>query len=165
MKVLIQLSLVVLLGWGAGARAESKLGVGFILGSPTALSAKWYESDKRAFDLQMAFFQDHYFLLYGDYLVHFPGAFRAPHRFIRELSPYIGVGPFMAFATKDRHPRGKYFDDDDDDFAIGVRVPFGIEWIWDEIPIGIGLEIAPGIVVAPSTDGVVQGGLTLRYYF
>lgn len=175
MKAWTKFLILASLLFGSLAFAEGKLGAGFVLGGPTALSGKWFKTDEHAFDLQLAFFHDDYFLIYGDFLRHFPGQFNSREKFVRQLSPYVGVGPFFAFANDDHdHHHGvhhhhdhrpKYFEGTDDDFAFGVRVPFGIEWLWDKVPLGIGVEIAPGIVLVPHTDGVVHAGLTLRYYF
>lgn len=144
---------------GLQARGESLFGVGFVLGEPTALSFNWYVNEEKAADLQFAILSDEYFLTYFDYTFHYPDMKFA------QFSPYFGIGAFGVFATQDDHPRGNYFDKRDDDFAVGARIPFGIEWLWKRAPLGIGLEIAPGIVVAPTTIGAIQGGLTLRFYF
>lgn len=140
--------------------AWAEVGVGFVLGEPTALSARWNRNSEQALDLQFAFFRDDYMLVYGDYLFLYPKIVKLKH-----LTPYVGVGPLFAIATDDDHERGRYFDERDDDFALGVRVPFGFEWRLDRVPLGLGAEIAPGIVVLPATEALVQAGLSLRYYF
>ena len=163
-QVMRYLVLVLCVLFAASSEAKGNIGVGFVLGSPTALSAKGFISKKNAWDVQLAF-DDDAFIVYGDYLMHFPGAFKTNDPFGSRLTPYVGVGPVLAVETKDRHDEGKFFDERDDDMAIGVRVPFGVEWIGDEVPIGVGLEIGPGIIVAPGTDGFFTAGVTLRYYF
>lgn len=145
--------------------AEKKYGIGFILGDPTALSGKYNMSHEHAIDLQLAFNASDFLLVYGDYHWKFPGIFNSSDKFIQELTPYMGAGPVVAIASKKDHKKGDYFDKRNDSFAMGVRLPFGIEWVWDKVPLGIGLEIAPGIVVVPSTDGFLHGGVTFRYYF
>jgi len=145
--------------------ASKKFGAGFILGDPTALSVRYDQSEERAWDAQLAFGISDYFLIYGDYLVKFPGVFNSTEKFIEQLTPYAGIGPAFIFASKKDHPRGSYFDNRDDRFALAVRIPFGIEWRYDKFPIGIGLEIAPGIVIVPNTDGFLHGGVSFRYYF
>lgn len=144
---------------------EHKIGVGFVLGEPTALSGKYLVSAQHAIDLQLAFNSSDYLLVYGDYHWRFPGVFNSDDEIVQQLTPYVGAGPLLAFASKKDHGKGGYFDKRDDKFAAGVRIPFGIEWIGAKVPIGIGAEIAPGIVIAPATTGFLQGGITLRYYF
>lgn len=140
----------------------AKTGVGAILGDPTALSLKHFIGTD-AIDGGLGFGR-HEVILYADYLKHFPGKLGKQNAFVANLTPYVGVGPVFAFGDNDK--KNKHFiDDDDDDFAFGARIPFGAEWMSREIPIGISLEIVPGIVVVPSTDAFVQGGLAIRYYF
>lgn len=144
--------------------ADKTFGVGFVLGDPTALSGKYNISATHAVDAQIAFSSD-YLLIYGDYHWRFPGIFNSDQKFVQQLTPYMGAGPALVFASKNDHARGNYFDKRDDRFALGARLPFGIEWMWDRVPLGIGLEIAPGIVVVPATTAFLHGGVTFRYYF
>jgi|FLYM01.1.fsa_nt_gi hypothetical protein len=155
----------MIFGGQAFAQEEGKVGVGFVLGDPTALSFKYFMANDRAFDIQGSINGNDYFLVWSDYLFHYPRYFGTSHRFLELLSPYVGIGVIGALASKSDHDRGSYFDKRDDDFALGARVPFGIEWFWDKAPIAVGLEIVPGIIVAPATRGLLQGGLTLRFYF
>lgn len=141
--------------------AFAKTGVGVILGDPTALSLKHFIGPD-AIDGGLSF-GHHEILLYGDYLKHFPGRLGKQNAFVANLTPYVGVGPVFAFGDNDR--KHHFIDDNDDDFAFGARIPFGAEWMSREIPLGISLEIVPGIVVVPETDAFVQGGLAIRYYF
>ncbi|HVK62262.1 MAG TPA: DUF3996 domain-containing protein [Bdellovibrionales bacterium] len=155
----------VTLALSSNATAKGDFGVGFILGSPTALSAKVLLADNKAVDFGLAFSSSEYFLIFGDYLVHFPEIIPPKNEFLRDLHPYIGIGPIFAFATDDDHDKDKYFDDRDDRFAFGIRVPFGIEWLYSKFPIGVSLELAPGITVVPATHGLLNAGIAIRYYF
>lgn len=164
----LAVSLTLSIGSNAFAK-EPSWGIGLILGSPTALSAKHYMANSKAVDMGLAYNIHDYFLLYGDYLHHFRGVFKTEEKFVNDLTPYVGVGPVLVFDTGNgdyhrRHDRD-YFDDEHGDVALGVRIPLGIEWISDQIPLGVSLEIAPGIVVLPATDAFIQGGVAARYYF
>ena len=145
--------------------ADKNLGLGFILGNPTALSVKWLSSEESALDFQASLSEKDYLVLWGDYLFQYPGFFGNANKFARRLTPYVGVGPLIALGTKNDHDKGDFFDERDDDFALGLRVPFGMEWFWDRVPLAVGLELAPGVIVAPATRGIVQGGLSFRFYF
>lgn len=138
-------------------------GAGVILGDPTALSGKYFMGET-AFDAGLSF-GHHELLIYGDYLRHFPGKLGKQNEFVAGLTPYVGVGPVFAFADGDDDHKHHFIEDDDDDFAFGARIPLGVEWIYQELPIGVSLEIAPGAVIVPETDAFVQGGLAVRYYF
>lgn len=164
LRALAVLMLSIFCGSFAHAQ-ENRFGLGFILGDPTGLSVRYYQDDEHSYDAQLAGLGSNYMLLWGDMDFHFPDLIKEQHPILERLSPYVGVGPVIAISTKDDHEKGQYFDDRDNDFAIGVRVPFGVEWIWDRVPIGVGVEVTPGIMVLPATHSLLMGGLTLRYYF
>jgi len=145
--------------------SEHEYGLGFILGEPTAISFKYNRATTESYDAQLSFAFHDYLILYGDRLWNFPGLFRKNNEFTQHLVPYVGVGPVLAFAGATDHSQGDYFHRRSDSFAMGVRVPFGAEWMWEKVPLGIGLELAPAIVILPGTEGFLMGGLTIRYYF
>lgn len=166
MRNLFALLIILILTLPASYGASKKFGAGVLLGDPTALSAKYFLDNRTAVDAGLSF-GGHYFMLFGDYLKHFPGSIKANNAFISSLNPYVGVGPLIAIDTEeDRHDKHHHiFEDDDDDFALAARIPLGIEWLANEIPLGISLEIVPGIVIVPATEAFFQGGLAIRYYF
>ncbi len=147
----------------AQARTGGPVGLGIILGEPSALNLKYDQSPNDAFDLGLAFNFDRWVLVYGDYQYKFANVIRpAP-----QLTPYLGLGVVIVASNKSiEDTRGtRYFDSSaSSKFALGVRVPIGIEWRPDA-PIGIFAEIAPGLAVIPSTVGFFQGGIGIRYYF
>lgn len=164
---LILTTLLTLAAAGNVQASERKYGIGFVLGNPTALSGRYNMAKDKALDLQFAFDSGNWILFYGDYLIKFPGVFNSHEEFIEALTPYAGIGPVAAIGQGKDHDRGDYFDKRSDSFALAVRIPFGIEWMNPnpKMPIGIGLELAPGIVIVPRTDGFLHGGVTFRYYF
>ena len=139
-------------------------GLGVTLGDPTGLSGKYFMNRQTAIDGAIAY-GSHELILYGDYLKHFPGAFGRQNEFVSQLNPYVGVGPVFAFGDGNHDHKHRFMDDDDDDFAFGGRIPLGIEWLPNNVPLGVSLEIAPGMRIVPGTDAFVQGGLAIRYYF
>lgn len=153
--------LIILLFVLFSFQSFAKTGVGVILGDPTALSLKqFFGAD--AVDAGLSF-GHHEVLLYGDYLKHFPGQLGKQNEFVANLTPYVGIGPIFAFGDNDKHHH--FIDDDDDTFSFGGRIPFGAEWLSREIPLGVSVEIVPGVAVIPETNAFIQGGLALRYYF
>lgn len=149
--------------------AARGLGMGVIIGDPTGLSFKNFFQGTKAIDGAIAYNSDEV-ILYSDYLMHFPGTFGKQNDFVAALTPYAGIGPVLAFDDDDdhnhhNHDRDLVDNDEDDEFALGVRIPFGIEWTAKSAPVGISLEIVPGVVVISETDAFMQGGLALRYYF
>lgn len=140
-----------------------ELGVGIILGEPTGLSAKYWKTKNQAFDAALAYSFDDFFMVYADYLLHFPSLLSGSKGVARELMPFLGIGGVISVGLSGNGNDGNLSNDDD--FAVGIRIPLGIEWLPSGTPLGISLEIAPGLSVIPSTDGFLQGGLALRYYF
>lgn len=146
---------------------EEKFGVGAILGDPTGISVKYLINDM-GLDATLSYNNDE-LIIYGDYLKHFPGRLGKKNAFVSALTPYIGAGPILAFKDEHKYHHDSDFVDDnsDDDWALGVRVPVGIEWMNPEkkLPIGIGVEVVPGLEIVPETEGFFQAGFTARYYF
>lgn len=164
--ILLALSLT-LFAWTQKTHAadSSGFGAGIILGSPTAITAKYWLDQQAAIDGGIAFSLSDYFLFYGDYLFHYPGAFKQKNKFVSELIPYVGVGGIIALANSNRIDNDRYLGRTTGTLGLGVRVPFGIEWMPSKIPIGVFLELVPGISIIPATSILFQGGLGIRYYF
>lgn len=148
------------------ASRSGSFGLGLIIGEPTAITGKLWLEPMKAIDFAFAYSFDHYLVLYSDYLVHFPEVFSHSSLFLSETTPYFGVGAVLAFAEghhmdKDR----KFFGHRSESVGVGVRVPFGAEWRPHLTPIGVFLELTPGISVIPETSGLFEGGIGVRYYF
>lgn len=130
---------------------HGNIGVGVIFGEPTGLSGKMWTTDKTAFDLGLAWsFSDNgNFHIHGDYLFHNFGLFDVSKG---SLPIYIGIGVRMKFR-------------DNADDKIGVRFPIGIEYFFEDWPIAVFGEVVPILDLAPSTEGDINGGLGIRFYF
>ncbi len=161
------------LAWTADARADDDevlsnhvtvdapydgytLGVGAILGDPTALGLKTRFDENNALQLHVGWgFADPYgaratFIL--DYLAHIT-IFAAETRDVGLLTPYIGLGGKLGLR------------EGDDPVAIGARVPLGLGFLFREVPIEVFLEVAPGVLVFPAVAALVDGGVGARVYF
>jgi hypothetical protein len=150
----------------AGADQVHKTGVGFILGSPTALTGKHWLDSRSAVDAGLSFGINDYFLIYGDYLFHFPELFgKSNSQFVEDLIPYAGVGGIFAVGTKEQSTRSGYFGKNRGEAGLGARFPVGVEWLPKNTPVGIYLELALGLSILPETSGFAQGGLGARFYF
>ena len=141
-------------------------GLGVILGEPSALSAKLEVSERTEYDAGIAFNFDQWVLIYGDWHYRFPTAFDGTA--LAHVVPYIGAGPVIVVSNRSEYDtRGlKYFSTSSSGrFALGLRVPFGLEWRPEQAPIGVFIEIAPGLTVVPGTYSFIEGGLGIRFYF
>jgi hypothetical protein len=150
----------------SGSPTNQKYGIGLILGEPTGITGKMWLSPITAIDGGIAYSFNSFFLFYSDYLYHFPRAFGHETQFVSELTPYIGVGGMFLIESSTNNVDRSYFHSNQGSVGLAIRVPLGIEWRpADGAPLGVFVELAPGIGIIPTTYGVIQGGIGARYYF
>lgn len=161
----------VMIGEAAQARTATgggPFGLGVVIGDPTALTGKYWMDGARALDGGISFHFDRWLLVYGDWSTHFRGAFGRGNAFVSALSPYVGLGALVVISNQDEYHtrRERYFDESSNSrMALGMRIPLGLEWKPLNLPIGVFLELVPGLTVAPGMHGFFQGGLGARYFF
>jgi hypothetical protein len=132
-----------------------RFGAGIILGEPTGISLKYWLDDTLAFDGAIgASFNDDgdndsSFYLHSDLLWH---NFQLIPVSKGRLPIYFGVGGLVRFR-------------DDEDNQVGVRVPVGLSYIFEDAPLDVFVEIAPAIDFAPDVRGEVTGGIGVRFWF
>lgn len=154
----------------AGHKASAagrNFGAGLVIGEPTGLTGKVFLNSEEAIDFGMAFAFSDYALFYGDYLFHFPDGFGHAEQFIAQLTPYVGIGAMVLFFNSNYYgPDKKYSRVANSTSAgFGVRIPLGIEWKPAKPPLGVFVELVPGIGLVPGTFGFIGGGIGVRYYF
>ncbi|MFC1799735.1 hypothetical protein ACFL2Z_02350 [Candidatus Eisenbacteria bacterium] len=150
MRTLSVLMLLAVLLTLASAAFAGDFGLGIILGEPTGISFKQWLTERNAIDAAAAwsFGNVSAFHVHMDYLYHGPlGADVDPGGMLY----YVGIGARLK-ATEG-------------DSRIGVRLPLGLDYVFDDTPIDIFFEIAPILDLAPSTDFRMNGSLGLRYFF
>ena len=143
---------------------SKKLGIGGMLGAPTGLSLKYYISPKHALDfgVGLGFWGHAALYVHGDYKFHF---MLTKHSAF-DLPLYIGVGVKLTvwFNDHDHH----YWGDNDAHggyLGVGVRVPIGIAFNLNKLPLDVFLEIVPGVGLFPGIGAFVDGAVGVRYYF
>ncbi|MFW6312869.1 MAG: hypothetical protein ACOC2N_03205 [Spirochaetota bacterium] len=144
--VLFVIAAVALLLVPASAEAQQRsgIGLGFVLGEPSGIAAVSWLGGGNAVDLVGAwsFGGGGSFYLHADYQYH---------SWVEQpLSAFFGLGGFVQLQ---------------DDPVLGVRVPLGITYLFQDLPMDVFVEVAPGMALVPGTDFVIGGGLGLRYYF
>ena len=120
--------------------ANKIFGLGLELGEPTGLTGKYFVSESGAIDFGVGWIYRHYYYgdglhLYGDYLWH-PLSLTSADAF--ELPFYVGIGL--------RYWRFDYCDNRVCEFegsAIGVRVPLGIAFDFNNAPLDIFIQVVP----------------------
>ncbi len=142
--------LVTLFSCTTTAAQDRGFGLGIILGEPTGLSFKKWRSDTTAIGGAVAwsFGKKNELHLHGDYLVHNLDVFRSQKD---KLAPYYGIGGRIKIIK--------------DESRLGVRIPLGINYIFEKAPLDIFLEFVPLLDLVPSTDFEVNGAIGIRYFF
>jgi hypothetical protein len=144
------LGLVLVLFFSSFLMAQDEgFGLGVILGEPSGISFKSWLGHKTAMAGGAAWsFENrgsvHFHL---DYLFHdfdFIEVEKGTWTF------YYGIGGRVRTRTKTR---------------VGVRIPLGLSYLFEETPIEIFMEIAPILDLTPRTDFYFSGGIGARYYF
>ena len=131
------------------ANAPGRIGFGIILGEPTGISFKTWQSDEIAYDAALAWSlgKDGKVHVHVDYLIHNYKLIRT----IKSNTPiYYGIGGRIK--TKD-------------ETVLGVRIPLGINFKSRKIPIDVFIEIVPTFNLIPQTEFDLEGGIGVRYYF
>jgi hypothetical protein len=150
---------------GGGFSSNGTFGLGLEIGEPTGLNGKYFVQPDRAFDFGIGAIYRTYrggdgFHIYGDYLWHPTTLVRAQ---AFQMPFYLGVGArFWSFC--DQCVNGSNAS------AIGVRVPFGISFDFNDVPIDVFLQlvvVADIFVHYPNHDfgPGIDGGVGIRYWF
>lgn len=149
--------LVLLFGMAGASVAASPqpgtagdFGVGVIVGAPTGLSAKYWLTRTRAMDMALAWDlsgDDDRLEVHADHLWHLDLNVSAMQG---RLPLYLGVGGRLLTGH---------------DAQVGVRVPFGMAYLFPRAPIELFAEIVPLFDFTPDSDSSVNGGAGVRFYF
>jgi len=149
---------------GGGFASNGTFGLGIELGEPSGLNGKYFYQPDKAIDFGLGWVYHHYyggdgFHLYVDHLWHPTTLVRAE---AFQMPFYIGVG-------------GRIWNFDcggcnDHANAIGVRVPFGISFDFNNVPLDVYIQLVfvadvfinyPGHGFGPGLDGNVG----IRFWF
>jgi hypothetical protein len=125
---------------------HSNTELGIILGEPTGLSLKFWQSSTSAIDAAVAWsFGDNESVhLHADYL---------RHNWLDvddgSLALYYGLGARALLSDNSR---------------FGARIPVGLQYILPNTRLSLFFEVAPTLNLIPSTSFGVNGGLGIRVF-
>lgn len=127
-------------------------GAGITLGEPIGGSVKYWFNDSIAVDGALGWSShDHADVyLHSDLLWHDFHLFPVSSG---RLPIYFGGGVLARFRS------GNYGN------QVGIRVPVGVSYMFDNIPVDIFAEVAPALDVSPFVRGEITGGVGIRYWF
>jgi hypothetical protein len=128
---------------------SSGIGVGLIVGEPTGISGKYWTGSTTAFDAGLAwsFIDENAFQIHADYIFHNMRLITIPDG---KLPFYYGIGARLKTATN---------------VQLGVRVPLGLAYLFQNAPIDIFIEVVPILDLIPKTDFQISVALGARYFF
>lgn len=150
--VLPTCALAMILSTTAAALSNtSDFGLGLMIGEPSGVNAKVWSGRTTAFDFGLAWSTGERdgLTVQGDYV---------KHRFDlidveRGMLPfYYGIGVRLR-------------DRENADTNLGVRFPLGLDYLFDDQPFDVFLEVAPIFDLTPDSEFDVNGTLGARYYF
>ena len=149
LRSLILLTVTAAMLCSSAPAQENGFGLGVIAGEPTGLSFKKWVERNIALDGAVAWSlgRDDALHLHVDYLAHNFGLFQVEEG---KLPIYYGLGC-----------RIKSGDDD----RFGARIPLGMNYLFENTPLDIFLEIVPVLDLAPNTELNMNGAIGIRYFF
>lgn len=133
---------------------SKRFGLGIVVGEPTGFTAKYWLSPVNSLNAAIAWsvFDDNSFeafYIHIDHVFYYYDLFRVQSG---KAPVFIGVG-------------GRFYFPRHDDTKIGFRIPMGLAYMFEQVPIEIYGEIAPVINIVPETDVDLDGGVGFRYFF
>lgn len=120
--------------------------LGIILGEPTGISLKFWQSRSTAIDAAVAwsFGQNESVHLHASYLVH-------NHLDVDTGTLYFFYGIGARALLRD-------------DPKFGARIPVGLQYIFPSTRLSMFFEVAPIMDLIPATSFGVSGGIGVRYF-
>ncbi len=152
MKSLLPLALLMLSVFASAEQYQ----LGFILGGPTGLSAKYQINETRSVDAAFAtsLRKKYGIEFHSNYLFEKQHAinFDAP----APLNVYYGIGGRLIVIDSGKH---------DGDIAIGPRFPIGLTYDFNSPNIQLFGELAPVLDIFPDTSFDLEAGIGARIRF
>lgn len=137
---------------------QKNMGVGVQLGEPTGITGKLWQDSERAWEAHFAYSFKEFSQMSVNYLFHFPKLLVNAAAADAGLYPYVGGGAVLMIHNSRK-------SDSDPTTRFGLRVPFGLEWVPRDAPIGVFVEFAPVIGIIPGTYSFFEAAVGGRLYF
>jgi hypothetical protein len=176
--LLTALAAVALLAAVAGSAQATevgygrKFGLGFVIGDPTGLSAKWWIAPTNALDFGLGFYgygfnnrcaTDNNGNTFCDRYGYNVGTFNMDYlwqsnivRSTAQLDWHVGAGGRIVW----------WGNCSGDCFAAAARAPIGLDLMFTNPSfMEIFFELAPSFYVIPGFGFTIEGGLGVRFYF
>ncbi len=136
--------------WMPASAQTGAFGIGVMLGSPTGISAKKWFSRRTALDGGAAWSlgKNPGLHLHADYLVH---RWDLEGLVDGRAYAYYGIGGRVKLENEDP--------------LLGVRIPFGVTYLFPDAPFDAFFEVVPVFDVMPGTRFDLNLSIGMRFYF
>lgn len=143
------LSIILLLSAApVSAREAGEFGLGVVAGNPTAATGKYWINRIRAIDFGVGASGDA--TVYVDHLWHGWKAFPQPKE--GRLAAHLGLG-------------ARWEEEDRREDELYLRAVTGVSyWLKSDL-VELFAELVPTLRISPNSDGGLDGGVGIRYYF
>jgi hypothetical protein len=143
---------------GVASAQPQGAGLGLMGGDPSGLSLKVWTGSRTAFDAGLGYSYLGYgqaLHVHGDLLWHTRSMIEDAENGYLPL--YLGIGARLKMADAGRgYP----------DMRVGVRIPFGVEYVFPVFPVGLFLELVPVFDLIPGNHWLgYNSSIGFRYYF
>jgi hypothetical protein len=146
---------------GVAVAGPEGIGLGLMAGNPSGLSLKVWTGPHVALDAGLGYSYwwngGSAVQVHGDVLWHSNSLTQSADGY---LPLYIGLGARVKLADVPH---------DYPDTRIGIRIPFGLEYVFSAVPIGLFLELVPTLdlagVPADAARFEPNSSIGFRYYF
>lgn len=128
---------------------ERTMEIGLMFGEPTGVNYKYFITDANAVDAAAAvsFIPDAVFQLNADFLRHY---FRFANVGEGRLPLVYGAGLAVQFR---------------DDIRWGIRIPVGLAYFLESLPLSLFIDVAPRFDITPDTEVSINAAVGARYRF
>ncbi|MGH8015260.1 MAG: BAPKO_0422 family outer member beta-barrel protein [Candidatus Zixiibacteriota bacterium] len=145
---------LVLIGFVFTSEVQARkngFGLGVIVGEPTGPCFKVWTGPKTAIDGAVAWSLDgdNDLHMHADYLFHDYSIAKVDKG---QFPLYYGIGG-----------RIRFHDGNQDD-QVGVRVPVGMAYLFQNSPLELFFEVVPIVDLTPDTELDFNGGVGIRFY-
>lgn len=146
---------------GAGApNSGGKVGVGIAFFGVPGLSVYADVTQRNFLQAAIGFSRSGSYAVTADYAFAYYNAISS----LPSITPYWGVGGLLL------HDQSDYWSDYARDSSgvseyFGARIPLGLNWVIPNTPVQLAFEVAPSILMSPSSYGFLQGGFSARILF
>lgn len=128
---------------------ERSMEIGLMFGEPTGVSYKYFITDVNAIDAGAAvsFIPEAVFQLSADFLRHYYHFANAGQG---RLPLVYGAGLAVQFR---------------EDTRLGIRIPVGLTYIMQSLPLALFIDVAPRFDIVPDTEVSISAAVGARYRF